>query len=272
MTADANTSAYFSPQITVKTFLPSFTFIPTFTFIFPTTSTHLPTFTFIPSLTFTFTTSTPTLPPAIVLKTDWAVLAVQVTPSNPQAGDQLLLSMDFAALSSTISLPQSVYLQCQIDAFTCGAGTVAYDGPLGIPRTVSANYLWPATPGHHILTWFVSTTNDPNPSNNVMSLKFFVQPPQVPINPTLQSTQNLPSQTLPQTVTQPTTVVQTSIMTVGPSTASTLSSSTSDTMSSLLQGNTLPIIVIGGLILLAIALLKRKSHSPPSAPTKQSNP
>src|SRR5208282_3260463 len=125
--------------------------------------------------------------------------------------------------------------------------------------------------GHHILTWFVSTADDPKPSNNVMSLKFFVQPSQGPINPTLQSTQSLPSQTLTQTVTQPASV-QTSIVTVGPSTASTLSSSSSDTMSSLLQGNTLPIIVIGGLILLAIALLKRKSHSSPSAPAKQSNP
>ena len=271
MAADANTSGYTSPQA-IMPLTPILTFIPTFTIIFPTTSTHLPTFTFIPSLTFTFTTSTPTLPPAIVLKTDWAVLGVQVTPSNPQAGDPLLLSMDFAPLSSTVSLPQSVYIQCQIDGISCGAGKVTHTGPMGIPMRVSADNLWPATPGHHILTWFISTANDPNPANNAMSLKFFVQPPQGPITPTVQPTQSLPSATLPQTVVQPTTVVQTSIMTVGPSTASTLSSGTSDTMSSLLQGNTLPIIVIGGLILLAIALLKRKSHSPTSAPTKQSNP
>lgn len=266
MAADANTSGYISPQATLKPLTPIFTFIPSFTFTFPTTSTHLPTFTFIPSFTI-FTTSTPTLPPAIVLKTDWAVLGVQVTPSNPHAGDPLLLSMSFAPLSSTVSLPQSVYIQCQIDGFSCGAGTVVHTGPMGIPMAVSADNLWPATPGHHILTWFVGTTNDPNPGNNAMSLNFFVQPLQGPITPTVQPTQSLPSVTLPQTVTQPITVVQTSVMTVGPSTTPTAASNVSDLMSSLLQGNTLPIIVIGGLILLAIALLKRKTPSSPP-PTK----
>ncbi|HKM77976.1 MAG TPA: zinc-ribbon domain-containing protein [Candidatus Bathyarchaeia archaeon] len=117
---------------------------------------------------------TNTLPPAAVLQTDWAMSSVQITPPNPQVGDPVTLSAVLVALSSTASFPQSVDVECAIDGMSCGGGTVSYPGPAGNPATVSAQVPWIATPGIHTLTWSVSTNNDPNPSNNVMSITFAV--------------------------------------------------------------------------------------------------
>lgn len=258
LAADVSASSHVSPN-----------FVPTFTLI---SSIHITgTFTvhtitgwptaitsFHPPFTFTFTAA----PTSLAAMTDWAVLSVAPIPYNPQAGDQVSLAMKFAPLSSTVSFPQSVYVQCQIDGFDCGGGVVTHYGPIGSATIISASTLWPATPGTHTLTWFISTANDPNPGNNALSAQFYVQSPQGPITVTQQPTQSVP------TLTQQTTVVQTSMQTVTPSTTPT--SSSGGPTSTLLQDLTLPLIVIGGLILLAIALLKRKGPSPPP-PITQSN-
>jgi hypothetical protein len=253
---DVSASSHVSPN-----FVPTLTSVISSIHITGTFTVH-PTFTaissFHPTFTFTFFTTAPTSP--VAAKTDWAVLSVAPIPYNPQAGDQVSLAMKFAPLSSTVSFPQSVYVQCQIDGYDCGGGVVTHYGPVGpgSAMIISGSTLWPATPGTHVLTWFISTTNDPNPGNNALSAQFYVQPPQGPVTITQQPTQTVP------TLTQQTTVVQTSVQTVTPSTTPT--SSSAGPSSILPQGYTLPIIVIGGLILLAIALLRRKGQSASPSP------
>lgn len=227
-----------------------------------TSSTHM--FTFIPSFTFIFPTTTssmPTLPPAtstVLQQTDWVVLGIDAIPLNPQAGDQMIFSMSFAALSSNMPFPQPVYVQCQIDGFGCGAGTVTYTGPVGSARTISANSYWPASPGPHILTWFVDTTHDPSPGNNVLSIQFYVQAPQAPttIAPSTQTTQTQVTSTQPLS-----TVVQTSIQTV---TQSPTQSSSSGLMSTSLQDYSLPLLIVIILLVLALAFTMRKRKAAPT--------
>ena len=264
MTNAGTTSGYISPQAS-PTFFPSLTFHPSFTFTFPTmtSSTHM--FTFIPSFTYIFptiTSSMPTLPPAtstVLQQTDWVVLGIDAFPPNPQAGQQMVFSMSFAALSSNMPFPQSVYVQCQIDGFSCGAGTVTYHGPVGSARTVSANSYWPASPGAHILTWFVDTSLDSNPGNNVLSIQFFVQPPQAPttIMPSTQTTETQVTSTQPLS-----TVVQTSVQTV---TQSPIQSSSGGLMSTSLQDYSLPLIIIVILLVLALAFTMRKRKAAPTS-------
>lgn len=256
---DATTSGYVSPIVTPSfTFLPSFTFHPSFTFTFATTSssTHMPTFTFHPTFTFIFPTTTtgPVIP-----NTDWAVVGIDAIPPNPNAGDLMAFSMNFAALSSNVPFPQSVYIQCQIDGFSCGAGVIAYPGPIGAARIVTASNYWPSTPGSHILTWFIGTANDPNPGNNALSAQFYVQPAQAPF-PTTQTM--IPTQTAGPTTmqitTQPTTIIQTSIQTVTPTT------STGSPL--FLQGDMLPLIIIGLLVVIILVLALRKRGPTPTPP------
>ncbi len=108
------------------------------------------------------------------VSTDWAISYVSAFPFNPQIGNPVGFSAVLTALSSTGSYPQSVHVKCTIDGMSCGGGSVSYPGPTGAPATVSAQVPWIATPGIHTLTWSVSTNNDPNPSNNVMSITFAV--------------------------------------------------------------------------------------------------
>jgi len=109
--------------------------------------------------------------------TDWAVLSVSLSPTNPHVGDPVIFKMDMTALSSSAPFPQNFNAQCQIDGADCGGGFVSYPGPAGTPATVSAGTPWMATPGTHILTWSISTADDSNPSNNVMSQSFTVTSP-----------------------------------------------------------------------------------------------
>ena len=108
------------------------------------------------------------------VSTDWTIQSVSLTPPTPQVGDPVTFSAVLTALSSSSSYPQSVDVECTIDGISCGGGSVSYPGPTDNPATVSAQTTWTATPGTHTLTWSVSTNNDPNPSNNVMSISFTV--------------------------------------------------------------------------------------------------
>ncbi len=110
--------------------------------------------------------------------TDWAALSVGLNPAAPRVGDSVTFRMIMSALSTSGSYPQNVAVQCQVDGAPCGSGTVTYPGPTGVSFTVTTITPWPATLGTHTLTWSVSTAGDPNPSNNVMSTTFTVQPAQ----------------------------------------------------------------------------------------------
>jgi len=259
MTEAATTSGYLSPQVTPTfTFFPSLTYYPSFTFSFPTVTSTTHMFTFFPSFTFIFTgTSTMPTNSTVVQMTDWAVVGIDAFPPTPQPGDQMVFSMSLAALSSNMPFPQHVYVQCQIDGFSCGAGIVHYSGPVGSVATVSANGYWPATPGTHILTWFVDTTLDPNPGNNALSIQFFVPVPQAPtsVMPSVATTQ-VSTSTQP-----PTTVVQTSVQTVTQSPSQTSTAA----MGFSLQDYTWPLIGIIVLLVLALAVSMRRRKSQPTS-------
>lgn len=120
-------------------------------------------------------TTTQTLPPASIVETDWAVLSVSMNPPAPTVGQTVIFSMIMTAVWSSGSFPQTFNARCVIDGANCGRGQVTYPGPIGTPIPVNANrHPWQATPGTHTLTWMISTDNDPNPSNNVMSITFTV--------------------------------------------------------------------------------------------------
>ncbi len=197
MAATVNTSGHFAPESS-----PQFTFtaLPTFhSIILPTLPSSTTTFHFtiitfhsiiLPTLPpATMISSTPTLPPPAIAETDWAIESVGITPQNPQAGTPVTLSAVLVALSSTVSFPQGVAVECTIDGIPCGSGTVLYPGPAGNPYLINAQTPWIATPGTHTLTWSVSTNNDPNPSNNAMSGAFIVGPAiqTTTVQPTTQS-------------------------------------------------------------------------------------
>lgn len=109
--------------------------------------------------------------------TDWAVLSISLSPSNPNVGDQVTFSMVVMALSSQGTFPQQFAAVCQIDGVSCGGGSLTYPGPLGTPMTVSTQTPWTTSSGAHTLTWGVATIpvgQDPNKSNNAMSKTFTV--------------------------------------------------------------------------------------------------
>ena len=138
---------------------------------------------------------TNTLPPAAVLGTDWAVLSASMNPPAPTVGQTVIFSMVIAAVSSSGSFPQNVYVQCVIDGANCGHGLTSYPGPVGAPFTITVNrHPWQTTVGTHTLTWSISTDNDPNPSNNVMSTTFTVGPAgQTTTQAVTTSTQPIPA-------------------------------------------------------------------------------
>jgi len=128
----------------------------------------------------------------ITAATDWAVLSVSMSPSNPQVGDLVTFSMVVAALSSPAPFPQDLTAICQIDGVSCGGGTITYPGPMGAQFTVSTQSPWTATTGTHTLAWGVATIPvglDPNKGNNEMSVIFTVGP-QVSISTATPEYQN----------------------------------------------------------------------------------
>lgn len=112
--------------------------------------------------------------------TDWVVLSVGLSPANPQVGDAVTLSMDMTALSSSMSFPQDVVVECQIDppassgGTECFFGTVTFPGPTGQSFTVTSKTPWATTPGTHTLMWDIATTGDSNPGNNGKTISFTV--------------------------------------------------------------------------------------------------
>jgi len=110
------------------------------------------------------------------VSTDWAITSASMFPIAPQPGQPVTFKARLVVLSTTGSYPQSVDVMCTIDGNPCGSGSVSYPGPTGNPATVTAATAWIATPGTHVLTWTASSANDPDPSNNVMSITFTVTP------------------------------------------------------------------------------------------------
>ena len=113
---------------------------------------------------------------ATSVSTDWAVTSVSMVPIAPQAGQPVIFKAGLVALSTTGSYPQNVDMVCTIDGNPCGSGSVTYPGPTGNVATVTAAAPWIATPGTHLLTWAASSLNDPDTSNNLMSITFTVTP------------------------------------------------------------------------------------------------
>lgn len=164
--------------------------IPSEIHIFTSTASSSQSSTGAPTTSsFTYVFQTLSMPGPAEASTDWAVLSVSLTPSTPQEGDQVMFGMQMAALSSSVSFPQSVDVECMVDGMSCGGGSVSYPGPAGIPATVTASTPWTATPGTHTLTWSVSTANDPNPNDNAVSTTFTVGSP---AQTTLASTPTTP--------------------------------------------------------------------------------
>ena len=262
--AGSTTSAHVSPLLTgTYTLLPSFTFHPSFTFSFFSTASSSHIFTFHPTFTAIFPTTlfTTVSSTTIMPSTDWAVLDIGLAPSNPMEGDLVGFSMRFVALSSNVGFPQPVYIQCQIDGFSCGAGTVNYHGPVGTVRTVTAGNYWPATVGPHILTWFVSSSNDPNPSNNILSVNFYVQPNQTPGPPQTIAPTNSTQ------VAVPTTVTQISVQTVTPTSSDTIVPNTTGGTQVILP-DYLPWLVIVALLVVIILFLVMRKRGATSNPPK----
>ena len=114
--------------------------------------------------------------------TDWAISNLRITPSSPKVGDLLTFALDLTALSTNAPYPQSVDTSCWVDNLPplppVGAspygGATTYYGPTGTPMTLTVNYPWTATAGTHTTTCSVGQTNDPDASNNKVSLTFTI--------------------------------------------------------------------------------------------------
>lgn len=119
-------------------------------------------------------------------QTDWAVTAVDVSPSAPTVGDQVTFSVVITALSSTGPFPQNAEVGGMLDSEVWDSGVVRYPGPIGYQFTVTSQKRWMATGGGHTFTVGVATVPrglDPNPSNNMMSKSFNVSSaPQQPFD------------------------------------------------------------------------------------------
>ena len=242
----------------------------TFPFVFLSSSTTPSG----PSFTQFHVFSTLTVPGSTGVSTDWAVLSVSLTPSTPQEGDQVSFSMQMAALSSSAPFPQSVDVECTVDGMSCGGGSVSYAGPGGVPATVTASTPWTATPGTHTLTWSLSTTNDPDPGNNVMSTTFTVGSPaqttilaSTPTTPVVTEATVSP-QTPTQTLSTNTTMIPSLGVVITVNQATPASPSTQASPSPIGTLSQTDLLLIGAVIvlvaLLAVVMLRRRKSSGPA--------
>ena len=107
--------------------------------------------------------------------TDFALSDPSLSPASPHVGDPVTFQVVITALTSNQPYPQSMTLVAQLDGYTIGGGTVDYPGPTGNPIHVYSTPPWPATTGTHTITWRVTSgLQDPNASNNQVSLTFTV--------------------------------------------------------------------------------------------------
>lgn len=199
---------------------------------------------------------------------DWAVLIVGLDQSSPQVGQSVFFTMSMTLVSTIDPLPQTVEVQCQIDGAPCGTGTVTYPGPVEQALSGTTNSPWIATAGSHTLMWSISTVNDPNPANNMMSTTFTVpsSPAQTTINTTqtetqsttIQETTSLQFTTAQPSIPQPTTSMFESSQTAQETV--TVTSELAGDIVNMIQQNSL--LFIGALALLvvivAVALRTRR--------------
>lgn len=107
--------------------------------------------------------------------TDWVLLNPSLSPATPHVGDPVTFHVTLAALSTNQPYPQSVTVLAQIDSDMVGGGTVDYPGPTGSSIDLYSTPPWTATVGAHTITWKVTSgSEDPNTSNNQVSLSFSV--------------------------------------------------------------------------------------------------
>lgn len=211
----------------------------------------------------TTTSSTTSSSVTAAATTDWAVLSIALNPPNPQPGEGVTFTANVALLSSSVPLPLTVDVQCQLDGQSCGTGSITYPGPVGQPATVNTQTPWVATPGTHTLIWSIATTNDPTPADNVMSTSFTVQPA---ASQTISTNTTQPSPTsMMQSSTQQATVVQTQTVTQTPTSATSQATSQLGILD-IVQQNSLPLMGVLGLVVvaLAIVLFRRGKHASPT--------
>jgi hypothetical protein len=216
----------------------------------------------------TFTTLVQSTTASGAAHTDWAILSVGTNPASPQIGQSVYFTMSMTLLSTIDPLPQTVTIQCLIDGVSCGTGTVIHPGPVGQALSGSSNTPWIATPGPHILTWTISTVNDPNPTNNVSTTSFTVA-----FTTAQSSTTTTQTRSTTDTLTfQTTSSLQTSLTHEATSATSqqtvTVTADTIGELVNMIQQNSL--LVIGGLGLLVVilaAVALRMSRKPPMTPS-----
>jgi len=107
--------------------------------------------------------------------TDWRLSNPSLSPSAPNVGDPVTFHVALTVLSSNQPYPQSATVLAQIDGGIVGGGTVDYPGPTGNSMDLYSTPPWTATVGTHTITWKVTSgSQDPDTSNNQVSLSFLV--------------------------------------------------------------------------------------------------
>jgi hypothetical protein len=170
-----------------------------------------------------------------------------------------------------------------IDLAVCGEGTITYSVGVGGQHEVDTEASWTAIEGPHVVTWTVSSDNDPNPTNNLATQSFTVAPAGTQIQTSTTQSEaatqitSLETSQAQSSITQVTTELsQTTQQQTAPMTVTATSELAGDLID-MLQQNSL--LIIGGLailaVILAIALRRRRpvSHeretSKPSAGANQ---
>ena len=231
----------------------------------PMTTGQVVTVPYLSATLVSATTSSTSSSSSIPTVTDWVLSSVSVNPPNPQTGEEVTFSATLALLSSTVSPPLTVYVQCQLDGQPCGGGSVNYPGPIGQQITVHTDTPWTATPGNHTVTWSVNSTGDPTPADNVMSVTFTVSPQ------SSSQAVSMASSSMASTLTSGSnlqvTVIETQSVTQSSSASTSQQAVTSPSLMDTLQQNSLPLI--GALVILVIVLavaMMRHRKSPPIPP------
>jgi len=202
--------------------------------------------------------------------TDWAVLSVALDPPAPRPGDAVTFSMTMTMFSTTGTFPQIVNVQCAINAASCSIRTVSHPGPVGATANVHTESPWIADAGTHTLSWSISTANDPDPRNNVMTTTFTIFSGTTSAAATSGSYMETSALTPATTATQ--SASQTLTETVELTTSMAQPTAKTETVTKILSGeildivrqNSLPIIAILALLIVILAVLisRRRKTGP----------